>query len=70
MLYVRLEVSRTAYSPDQIKRTMTVGELIEELQQYDEDAPVMFSNDNGYTFGSINYGDIMEDEYEDECEEE
>ena len=38
--------------------SMTVGELIEELRGYDEDLKVVFSNDHGYTYGSISEDDV------------
>lgn len=44
-----------------------MAELIEYLEQFDGDLPVYLNNDNGYTFGSIQKGDILEDEY---CEED
>lgn len=50
---VFIEGRRNGYALDQIKRTMTVGELIEFLEQFDEEAEVYLNNDNGYTFGSI-----------------
>ena len=40
---------REGYGIDQIRRTMTAGELINFLAQYDEDTPVYLSFDNGYT---------------------
>ena len=43
--------------------TMTVGELISELENYDEDAPIMLNNDN-YTYGKIFRGSIFEGEVE------
>ena len=51
MLY--LEGRRNGYAPDQCGRTMTVGELIAFLQDFDEDLPVFLRNDRGYTYGSI-----------------
>lgn len=39
---------REGYGIDQIRRTMTAGELINFLAQYDEDTPVYLSFDNGY----------------------
>lgn len=51
MLFI--EGRREGYSTEQIRRTMTVGELIEYLGQFDEDTEVYLSNDNGYTYGSI-----------------
>ena len=63
-MYITLETKREGYDPDQCGNTMTVGELIQYLSQFDEDAKVFYSNDNGYTYGSIksyliqeNYGD-------------
>lgn len=60
---------REGYGPDQGRRTMTVGELIAFLEDYDEDTPVYLSFDNGYTYGGIsegrfeeNYGEDGEDE--------
>ena len=40
---------RNGYAPCQCGRTMTIGELIEFLQEFDEDRPVYLRNDNGYT---------------------
>lgn len=40
--------SREGYGVDQINRTMTAGELINFLAQYDEDTPIYLSFDNGY----------------------
>ena len=54
---------------DQIRGTMTAGELIELLSEYDEDTPVAISNDNGYTYGRIRYNDISWEDVEDEDEE-
>ncbi len=59
-----MEAERTGYAPDQIRRTMTVGELIDLLSQYDEDTPVYTSQDNGYTYGGINWNSFREDEKE------
>lgn len=57
------------YGPDQVRKTMTVGELIAFLEDYDEDTPVYLSFDNSYTYGGIsegrfeeNYGEDGEDE--------
>lgn len=63
------QTRREGYGIDQISRTMTVGELIDFLTQYDEDTPVYLSFDNGYTYGGIteerfeeDYGKDGEDE--------
>lgn len=49
---------KNGYRTDQCGKTLTVGELIEILQEYDEDSPVYLRNDNGYTYGSITRNDI------------
>lgn len=54
------------YSPSQCGKTMTVGELINFLQDFDEDASVYLSHDRGYTYGNINEQDFNESESDDE----
>ena len=55
---IYIEGNRNGYGPDQCGRTLTVGELIEILEQYDEDRLIYLRNDNGYTYGSITEQDI------------
>ena len=69
MSYITLETKRDGYAPDQCGSTMTVGELIDYLSQFDEDAKIYYSNDNGYTYGSIKDYQIQEN-YEDDEDEE
>ena len=57
------------YDVDQINRTMTVGELIDFLAQYDEDTPIYLSFDNGYTYGGITEGRFEENYGEDNDDE-
>lgn len=57
-----IEAERSGYSADQCGSTMTVEELISYLKQFDGETPVYISNDNGYTFGSINYDSFRDDE--------
>ncbi len=65
VLYI--EAKREGYAPDQCGKTMTVGELIEMLQEYyDEESEIYLSHDNGYTFGSIKETDFEELEIDDE----
>ena len=68
-----IEAVREGYSPDQCGNTMTVAELIEELEQYEGDEKIYFSHDNGYTYGAlknyrISYEEPEDEEYEDEEE--
>ena len=44
---------REAYCPNQCYNTMSVGELKEFLEQFDDDDEVFLRNDNGYTYGEI-----------------
>lgn len=62
-----IDGKRNGYSPEQCGKTLTVGELIEVLSNYDEELPVYLRNDNGYTYGSITGYDINTSE---EVEEE
>ena len=48
-----IESTREGYAPHQCTYTLTVGELIDILSDYDDDTPVLFSNDHGYTYGSM-----------------
>lgn len=57
-----INTSRNGYAPDQCGKTLTVGELKELLEAYDDNEPVYFKNDNGYTYGSISEDDL-EGEY-------
>lgn len=66
-----IEGRREGYAVDQIRRTMTVGELIEYLSEfYDEDTEIYLNNNNGYTFGSITESSFTMDCVEDESEED
>ena len=53
-----IEGKRNGYGPDRCGRTLTVGELIALLSDFDEDMPVYLRNDNGYTYGSITERDF------------
>lgn len=56
---------REGYGLDQVRKTMTVGELIAFLEDYDEDTPIYLSFDNGYTYGGITERNFEEDYGED-----
>ena len=62
-----IETRREGYGTDQVRKTMTVGELIAALSWYDEDTPVYLSFDNGYTYGGI-IESRMEEKEDDEEE--
>ena len=67
-----IKVRRTGYSIEQVyDMTMTVGQLIEALEGYDKDTPVLLNNDNGYTYGEITWSSFRNEVEElDEDEEE
>jgi hypothetical protein len=48
-----IDTEREGYAPEQVRNTMTVGELIAFLQDYDEDTPIYTGHDNRYTYGGI-----------------
>ena len=57
---------RNGYDTKQCGKTLTVGELIKLLKDFDKNSPVYLINDNGYTYGSITDWDINEEEDEEE----
>lgn len=63
---VVIEAIRQGYAIDQVvNRTMTVGELIYLLEsRFDEDQPIVFSHDGGYTYGALCEENISESEEE------
>lgn len=64
---IYIEGKRNGYGIGQCGQTLTVGELIEILEQFDYDRPIFLRNDNGYTYGSITERDI--EDAEEEAEE-
>lgn len=64
-----INANREGYGIDQIRRTMTVGELIEILSQYEDDTPVYIGNDR-QSYGWYTYGGIREEDIEEREEEE
>ena len=67
MKRLMIQAYRECYGKDDV-RTMTVGELREALEEFDDDAKVILSHDNGYTYGGIRW-ELMEME-EDEDEQD
>ena len=70
MNVLTIEAHRDGYSVDQVYETMTVSDLIYELENYPEDTPVYISNDRGYTYGGISEDDLSHKYVEEEEEEE
>lgn len=61
-----MNTTRSGYSPSQCYSTMTVGELIEFLSQYDPDTKIYTGHDRKYTFGEIRESQFEEYYEEDE----
>ena len=61
-----INAHRAGYAPEQIRHTMTVGELIAALEEFDEDTPVFLKHDGGYTYGGITPYCFEEDTPEEE----
>ena len=59
-----IEAKREGYTIGQAeneREAITVGELMQMLEDFDEDTKVYISNDNGYTYGSVTEYRIRED---------
>lgn len=65
MKVITLETSRDCYDKrDAMPHSLSVGELIDILNGYDEDTKVIFLNDGGYTYGIISADSIIESKVE------
>lgn len=53
-----INANKNGYVPSECGTTLTVGELIKLLEDYEEDRPVYLRFDNGYTYGSISRYDF------------
>ena len=63
MKFLSIEGNRNCYSPEQVS-TITVRELKDILEWYDDDLPVYLRNDNGYTYVSISRSSKSDSERE------
>lgn len=65
---IYITAMREGYAIDQIHRTMTVGELIDYLSEFPEDAQIYLSHDQGYTYGGLTEQRIYipDEEYEED----
>lgn len=64
------ESGRAAYDIAHVKDPVTVRELREMLEMLDDNLPIIFSHDVGYTFGSINRTATIMEAHEGEYEPE
>lgn len=58
MKTVLIDTNRACYELAQCSDTLKVRDLIEILEEFDPEAPIVFRNDNGYTYGSLSEDDI------------
>jgi hypothetical protein len=66
-----INAKRNGYAPEQCGNTMTVGELMRYLEDFDQDDKIYLSHDNGYTYGSISEWDFEKnEELDDEPDED
>ena len=63
---VFIEGRRSGYSPDQCNGTMTVADLKSFLDNFDDDAKIFISNDNGYTYGNVDCSSFTSGKYDSE----
>lgn len=66
-----IKTGRDAYGIDDIENdTLTIKELIAKLEEladdYDEDYPVVLSNDDGYTYGYLSKSRIKVVDYDED----
>lgn len=67
------DARREGHSSDQICSTMTAGELMDFLSQYDEDTSIYTTHDNRYTYGGIRedmFSEVYSDENDNDEEDE
>ena len=57
---IMINTNRNGYDTEQCGKTLTVGELIELLSDYDSDTPIYLKHDGGYSYGSITSYDLEE----------
>lgn len=62
-MIITIRATREGYSAAQVAdSSMTISELIDALNEmadaYGEDSPVVISNDNGYTYGSLSWDSV------------
>lgn len=61
-----IDTRREGYGVDQIRDTMTVGDLIALLQELDDDMPIYTGHDNRYTYGGLRPYRFNEVEFDDD----
>lgn len=66
--YVKIKAIREGYDVRDIQ-AVSVGQLIEDLQAFPQDAKIVISFDGGYTYGGISYDNLCQVQVESKREE-
>ena len=66
--YLMLRATKDGYGIDQVGNTITAGELISFLENYDEDTKIYLCFDNGYTYGAIKESRFCDEDSVEETE--
>lgn len=53
---------KEGHSTSEVYKTMTVGELMDYLSQFEEDRKVYLTFDNGFTYGGIEHDSFSDEE--------
>ena len=56
-----INANNNGYEPSQCGRTITIGELIDLLSDFDEDMTIYLKLGNRYSYGTIREDDFIED---------
>ena len=68
---IRIRTENEEYAiRDVLSDTMSVGDLIDVLKNMPSEAKIVFTNDNGFTFGGLRYDSFREIEIETKEEEQ
>jgi len=59
-MVITFEVEREGYTRGQVYAPITVGELREFLEQYEDDTLIFLSHDRGYTYGTLRLSEVEE----------
>ena len=63
---ILINAHRNGYSSEGCGKTLTVKELKELLEDFEDDTEIFLKHDGGYTYGSINANDFENEEEEEE----
>ncbi len=64
-----INAEHEGYGIEQIQKTLTVGELIAYLEDFDENTEIYLKHDGGYTYGGITYNRFEDAVFDEETEE-